>query len=84
MLKSMVVTRLRAKVTADNVEEPQVTSESSMTPETIFMNKILDHMDETTLKISALEVENVELRDNFMNQEEDHENLKVRYEYSEW
>jgi len=54
-----------------------------MSPEIVFMNKMLDLMDETTLKISALEAENVELRDNFMNQEEDHENLKVRYEYLE-
>jgi len=55
-----------------------------MNSDTVFMNKMLDPMDETTLKISALEAENVELRDNFMNQEEEHENLKVRYEYLEW
>ena len=68
----------------DNIEEPQVTSESSMDFETVFMDRLLDHMEEFSLKVASLEVENDEFRDKFMNLEEEHQNLKVQYEYTEW
>lgn len=61
----------------DNMKEPHVTCESSMSFEIVFMKKMLDHMDEITLKMRALEAENTDLRDNFMKKEEEHENLKV-------
>ena len=70
----------KGKLITDNVEE-SVICESSMNPKEIFMNKILECIDEIASEMDALKVENVELRDKFTKQEEEKENLKVQYEY---
>lgn len=63
------------------LEEPHVIGESSMNLMTIFMDKVLDHMDEMSPDMDSLRSKNAELGDKFTKLEEDHENLKLRYEY---
>lgn len=66
------------------LEEEPMTGRSSMNVEEIFMKKVLDYMDEMTSKMDTLKAENLEIRDKFTKKEEDHGNLKSRYEYLEW
>jgi len=51
-------------------EEPQAIGESNMNIEAIFMNNMLDQMDVLNMNMDALEAENAELRENFIEQGE--------------
>ena len=65
-------------------EEPQAIGESNMNIEAIFMNNMLDQMDVLNMNMDALEAENAELRENFIEQGESQADLKMRDEYLEW
>lgn len=80
----MVLRISQETMMVDNVEEPQVTSESSTDVKTVFMDRVLDHMEEFSSKVASLEVENDEFRDKCTNLEEEHQNLKVQYDYTGW
>lgn len=52
-MKCVVMTRSWAKLMAYNLEEPPVIGESSMSPKTIFKNKMLDRIHEITLEMDT-------------------------------
>lgn len=80
----MVVTRSQSKLMASVGEELQVTDESSMNIDVVFMNKMLNQMDVLNTKMNAFEADNVELRGIFTEKAKSYVDLKMQYEYLEW
>jgi len=50
---------------------------------TIFMDNLLDCIEEFVVEVALSKAKNVEFRDKYTKMEEAYENLKVRYEYTE-
>lgn len=63
------------KLMVDQVEEPKVMiRESSRDAKTIFMDMVLDKVEECASRVAAIEAENIEVQEKF---KEEHEDLKI-------
>lgn len=74
----MVFTRSQAKLMDDQVEEPKVMKgESNRDAEIVFMDRVVDKMEELASKVALVKTRNVEFQEMHTKLKEEFEDLKI-------